>query len=180
MDKLEGIPICEICKNGELVLGKSTHKEIGHMFYTISPDPELAGFGDRLPDSQKKWIDKKFNQAYSELQKHLPTLGFTRHYELNQSMNLHLHGLIYLEETYEFYDKNLAIASKVFHKHFGRQYSKCMIDSRFEWIKDYEQVLKYVNKSNVYEPWHHICETQQITNFLIKGSTGLCPAPEKD
>lgn len=181
MDKLEGIPVCEDCKNGQLVLGKSTHREIDMIFFTISPDPELAGYGDRLPDSQKKWIDKKFMVAYKELQKqkNFKPLGFTIHYEFNTSMNLHLHGLIYIDETYANYDRHLALCSKIFHKQFGRQYGRCMIDSKFEWINDYTQVFKYVNKSNEYHPVHKYGETKEITNYLIKGSTGAnAPAPE--
>jgi len=174
MDKLQGIEPCVDCLNGKLVLGKSTHKEIGMMFYTISPDPELVGYGDRLPESQKKWINKKFIIAYIELQKHLPTMGYTIHYEFNKSMNLHLHGLIYIDGDYEFYDKNLATASKVFHKHFGRQYGKSIIDSRFEWINDLQQVLKYVNKSNEYPPIHHIRERKQLTQFLSSERANNC------
>lgn len=161
IDKLKDIVVCVDCQNGQLVLGKSTHVEVGKMFFTITPDNELKQYNEKTPDQQKKFIDNRFMIALKDLSKKLKVYGYAIHYELNQSMNLHIHGLLYIPSSNEKYDIWLATASKIFHKQFGRQYCRCTISSKFEWIREDEQVYKYVNKSNVYPPIHKKTEVQK-------------------
>jgi len=152
-------------------LGNSTHIPLGRMFFTISPDPELSNFNDKSPDSQKRFVDSRFSIALKELDtKCLSVRGYAYHYEINRAMNLHIHGIIMIDQDKEFYDIWLARASKIFNRHFGRQGLRSNISSKFEWMRDLQAVCEYVNKSNVYPPVHR--EQQALTTiemFLMKG-----------
>lgn len=162
--KLKDVPKCVVCESlGHTTLRTLVDKsgELGQMFYTISPDPEIIN--KMLPDRQKKYIDRKFQLAILELKKKYRVYSYSIHYELNKAMNLHLHGIILIDIERQGYNINIAIASKIFNKYFGREHLNSMISSRFEWIKDQEETYKYVNKENVYEPKHLVIYKDIVT-----------------
>lgn len=170
-DKLKDVPECEFCKTASFLLANSQIKsggEIGRMFYTISPDPELNTFGVKLPDSQKKSIDYRFDLCAKELNKHLMVYGYSIHYEFNKAGNLHTHGIVYIPVTYQDYNKWLVTASKLFNNKFGRSKVNSMISCRFEWIRDPLQTNKYVNKQNDYPARHVLFIAEDLTKYLQK------------
>jgi len=163
----ELVETCEVCRD----LGNTTQVTLGRMFYTISPDPERYNFGERLPEEQKTSIDRRFTLAIRNLNKYLTVHGASRHYELNKGLNLHIHGIIYIDIDKEFYDKWLAVASKIFAKEFGRQYVNSTVSCRFEWCKNIDNVLEYINKSNVYPPTHEIKKNNvQLKDWIVEAT----------
>lgn len=158
---------CVVCE----VLGQTTQpsKPVGRMFYTISPDPLTNDFGGKLPEKQKRSIDFRFDNALNELNKHLTIYGYSRHYELNKQLNLHIHGIMYIDLDKELYDIWLAKASKIFNREFGRKFMYSNISSKFEWIKDINDVLEYINKENTFPPEHRRMDrnTVKLEDYLL-------------
>lgn len=137
-------------------------------FFTVSPDPLIMSYGEKLPDSQKKYIDRlmKVFQAQINALYDVPYMSY--HYEFNKAGNLHIHGLIGLPETYSGYLKHTIIIQKMLHRLFGRPHNPSEYAGKTEWVKDEYRICEYINKENVYPPIHHIKTKNSLEDLICK------------
>lgn len=126
------------------------------LFYTVSPDPYILNYGEKLPKGQKNFIDSGFKTCLSGIKKYYDVKYATVHYELNKAGNLHIHGIIGLDESYSDYELHQVIIQKIFHKEFGRPGIASAIAGKTEWVKNLYDTCSYLNKSNVFPSIHHI------------------------
>lgn len=175
MDNINKPVGCVDCQTASFLLANLhiSKKDIACLFYTISPDVELNDYNSKLPDSQRRFIDNRFNAGLKDLSRHIKVYGYTMHYEFNKSGNLHVHGIIYVPNHYCGYIKNCIIVSKTFHKLFGRPRLNSSIACRVEWVIDIDHVSEYVNKENVYPSVHHCSISKDVTYYLAKGDGAL-------
>lgn len=86
------------------------------------------------------------------------------HYELTKHEQLHAHGIltVHLDDMMR---TNQITLSKALHNQYGVKGLSACISSRIELIKDYDKVVKYINKENIYPP-EHVTSKQNIEYFL--------------
>lgn len=174
---------CTKCHNllGDIMGIHNTLQSL--VFFTISPDPDLVlgkkeTFGTILPKHQQKFLLNRFRVCHKKvntllLEENLEkSLGFSIHYEFNRQGNLHCHGFMAVPSTIKDFDVWLVNFSKLFAKHFGRQYVNSQVSCRFEWPRDIEDILKYVNKENVFSPTHFIVPIKVVDFVIITKDLG--------
>lgn len=158
---------CQMCEDC-ILLGQSTHtNQCIPVFFTISPDPEKDDYNEKLPNQQKKWLLKNFRESVKEINTKIKILGISSHFELNQSANLHIHGIIYISDIYAGCELPLALMMKILHRRFGRKFNRCSVSCKVEHIYDIDLICSYVNKENIFPPLHDYCQTPDISKWLL-------------
>lgn len=148
------VPPCEACK----LLGQASqsNKQV-LLLVTISPNPEWLDYAEMLPDEQYYKLRSIHSRAsiYNSLNRLFGSTCFhlSTHFEFNRNGQLHTHSIFTIPESHN-YDRNLMAISKIYHKVIGLKYNRSSICCDVRRITD-EDVYKYLNKENIYEPIHH-------------------------
>lgn len=130
--------------------------QIVPVFYTISPDPETGDFNELLPHQQRKYILSNLRRALLAIDKTVHIEGISVHFELNKAGNVHVHGIININDMYAGCQLPLAIIKKAIHKLMGRKFLNSSISCNLDYAADIEYCANYVNKENVYPSLHEI------------------------
>lgn len=82
---------------------------------------------------------------------HASQLRCSHVYEYSHTGKLHVHGIIYgVGGTYYPYEGVLQWLAKKFHKLIGKPRNRHCIAADIQWVKDEQQVTKYIMKQNSY------------------------------
>lgn len=138
------------------------------LMVTLSPNPRWKEYQNMLPDRQYYNLNKALNDATTikALKKYFGSYHIIgEHYEFNKAGQLHSHNLISIPKEFAGYQRNCITISKYYHKIIGEQFTNSMIDSHVDFIHDYDQALRYLDKENAYNAIHHE-PVRTLVNFF--------------